>query len=122
MSVALPLRWYQLVCFIYFWPSRFVHWLTAMRVNQPVGAHGDRAATDRVDQVIHYHLQTKHHFHRYARSAGYLDWANQPDPFRRYDGTVLISLPLLAPDEAPCSPAYHDIYRAGAVCAQPVTL
>jgi SagB-type dehydrogenase family enzyme len=93
-----------------------------MKVNEPFDASADPAATDRVDQVIHYHLQTKHHFHRYARSAGFLDWANQPDPFRRYDGTTLISLPLLAPDEAPCSPAYHDIYRAGAVCTQPVTL
>ena len=33
-----------------------------------------------------YHEQTKHHFHRYARSAGSLDWANQPNPFRAYEG------------------------------------
>ena len=91
-----------------------------MRVNPPVGA-GDRAATDVVDEVIHYHLQTKHHFHRYARSAGYLDWANQPDPFRRYEGTTLTPLPLLAPDDAPVSPSYGDIYQPRAVPAQPVT-
>jgi hypothetical protein len=32
-----------------------------------------------------YRQQTKHHFFRYARSLGTLDWANQPDPFRRYE-------------------------------------
>lgn len=30
--------------------------------------------------VIGYHERTKHHVGRYARSAGYLDWANQPNP------------------------------------------
>ena len=93
-----------------------------MRVNPPVGATGEQAATDLVDQVIRYHIQTKHHFHRYARSAGYLDWANQPDPFRRYEGATLLRLSLLAPDDAPISPAYHDMYRTGAVPVQPVTI
>jgi SagB-type dehydrogenase family enzyme len=76
----------------------------------------------RVDQVIHYHIQTKHHFHRYARSAGYLDWANQPDPFRRYAGSALVSLPLLAADEPPGSPSYSDIYRSQAVEPQQITV
>ena len=40
-----------------------------------------------------YHDQTKHHFHRFARSLGYLDWASQPDPFRRYRGAPTIELP-----------------------------
>jgi SagB-type dehydrogenase family enzyme len=93
-----------------------------MRGNPPVGARGEQAATDLVDQVIHYHLQTKHHFHRYARSAGYLDWANQPDPFRRYVGTTLIRLPLLAPDDAPVSPAYRDLYQPETVPPQAVTV
>jgi SagB-type dehydrogenase family enzyme len=80
-------------------------------------------ATDPIDQVIRYHLQTKHHFNRYARSLGYLDWANQPDPFRRYEGSALIRLSLLGPDEDPLSPAYDDvIYRSGSVQPQPVTL
>lgn len=93
-----------------------------MKGNPPVGASGEQAATDLVDQAIHYHLQTKHHFHRYARSAGYLDWANQPDPFRRYVGTTLIRLPLLAPDDAPVSPAYHDLYLSETVPPQGVTV
>ena len=83
---------------------------------------GDRSAdTDPVDRVIHYHLQTKHHFNRYARALGYLDWANQPDPFRRFEGAELIRLPLLNPDEEPLSPAYDAIYQRGTVGCQPLT-
>ncbi|MBM4125614.1 MAG: SagB/ThcOx family dehydrogenase, partial [Nitrospira sp.] len=66
--------------------------------------------------------ETKHHFHRYARSLGHLDWANQPDPFRRYEGAPLVSLPLLREDDAPLSPSYDDLYRAGAVASVPVSL
>ena len=36
------------------------------------------------DAVYRYHDGTKHHFHRFARSLGYLDWASQPSPFRSY--------------------------------------
>jgi len=43
--------------------------------------------------ISRYHDQTKHHFHRFARSLGYLDWASQPDPFRRYRGAPTIDLP-----------------------------
>ncbi|MBI2827771.1 MAG: SagB/ThcOx family dehydrogenase [Acidobacteria bacterium] len=42
--------------------------------------------------VLRYHDQTKHHFDRFARSRGYLDWATQPDPFRRYIGAPTIEL------------------------------
>ena len=72
-------------------------------------------STDPVEQVIRYHIQTKHHFNRYARALGYLDWANQPDPFRRFEGAPLIALPLLKSDEEPLSPAYDAIYQPGAV-------
>ncbi|HLA61836.1 MAG TPA: SagB/ThcOx family dehydrogenase, partial [Nitrospiraceae bacterium] len=79
-------------------------------------------STDPVDRVIRYHIQTKHHFNRYARALGYLDWANQPDPFRRFEGAPLVSLPLLKPDEEPRAPAYDAIYQAGAVACQPVNV
>ena len=78
--------------------------------------------TDPIDRVIRYHIQTKHHFNRYARALGYLDWANQPDPFRRFEGAPLISLPLLMPDEVPVSPAYDAIYQPVTVPCQPVTV
>jgi SagB-type dehydrogenase family enzyme len=94
-----------------------------MSTENPIpSARPELASTNPVDQVIRYHVQTKHHFNRYARSLGYLDWANQPDPFRRFEGTQLISLPLLKPDGEPLSPAYGAIYDRGAVPCQPVSL
>ena len=74
-------------------------------------------ALDPLEEVKRYHQETKHHFSRSARSLGYMDWANQPDPFRRYEGSPLISLPLLNPDDAPLSPLYEDLYRPGAIAA-----
>ncbi len=79
-------------------------------------------SNDPVDQVIRYHIRTKHHFHRYARSLGFLDWANQPDPFRRFTGAPLVRLPVLTPDAEPRSPSYEALFRHGAVPAQPVTV
>jgi len=79
-------------------------------------------STDPVEQVIRYHIRTKHHFNRYARSLGFLDWANQPDPFRRFRGSPLIPLPLLKPDEEPVSPPYDVLYQHGAVPCQLVSL
>jgi SagB-type dehydrogenase family enzyme len=47
-----------------------------------------------VSEPVHaYHDGTKHHFHRFARSLGYLDWASQPNPFRSYAGADVIALP-----------------------------
>ncbi|MGH8679079.1 MAG: SagB family peptide dehydrogenase, partial [Burkholderiales bacterium] len=77
---------------------------------------------DPLGLVMRYHQETKHHFSRYARSLGYMDWANQPDPFRRYEGSALIALPVLKPDDAPLSPIYEDLYRPGAIASVPVTL
>lgn len=80
------------------------------------------AQVDLIDRVLRYHIRTKHHFNRYARSLGYLDWANQPDPFRRFDGAQLIDLPLLKPDEEPVSPAYDAIFERGTVPCRPISL
>jgi SagB-type dehydrogenase family enzyme len=46
-----------------------------------------------------YHERTKHHSHRYAAALGFLDWENQPDPFRRYAGAPLLPLPRPQRDE-----------------------
>ncbi len=48
---------------------------------------------DRLESVYHYHHRTKHHFGRYARSAGHMDWDTKPFPFRRYEGASLKLLP-----------------------------
>lgn len=45
--------------------------------------------------VRRYHEATKHHPHRFAPGPGYMDWANQPDPFRRFAGAELKPLPLV---------------------------
>lgn len=50
------------------------------------------------ETVVAYHEATKHHFNRYARSAGYMDWHNQPNPFRSYEGAVRRPLPLCRQD------------------------
>lgn len=94
-----------------------------MSTENPIpSATSEAASTDPADRLIYYHIRTKHQFNRYARSLGYLDWANQPDPFRRFEGAQLIPLPLLKPDEEPLSSAYGAIYEQGAVPCQPVSL
>ena len=42
--------------------------------------------------MYRYHDGTKHHFHAFARSLGYLDWASQPRPFRGFVGTSVFPL------------------------------
>lgn len=67
-----------------------------------------------LEMVMRYHERTKHRFNRYAAGPGRLDWANQPDAFRRYEGAALVRLPLLGAEEEPRSPAYESLYGAGA--------
>jgi SagB-type dehydrogenase family enzyme len=80
---------------------------TGAAADAPAGAApgGDALAT-----VLRYHHETKHHFFRYARSPGRLDWSSQPDPFRRYEGCPLIALPQPAPDESLSAPRYGELY------------
>ena len=70
------------------------------------------------DLVFHYHDQTKHDYYRYAASLGHLDWDNQPDPFRRFIGSRLISLPLT---EVHPSLEYDQLYSQK-IQAHPVSL
>ncbi|KNA21705.1 hypothetical protein SOVF_040330 isoform A [Spinacia oleracea] len=44
------------------------------------------------EQALKYHQQTKHNFTKYAKGPGRLDWANQPNPFRRYIAAPLVHL------------------------------
>ncbi len=69
--------------------------------------------------VSAYHERTKHHFHRFAASLGYMDWATQPDPFRRYGGAPLVRLPL--PRGGRPLP-YTQLYAIGAVPVEPLSL
>ena len=72
---------------------------------------------------MRYHERTKHHFARFAPGPGQLDWVNQPDPFRRFEGAPLTRLPLLAPDDEPRAPAYDSLYApAAAATSAPLDL
>jgi SagB-type dehydrogenase family enzyme len=77
---------------------------------------------EELEVVMRYHERTKHHFNRFAAGPGGLDWANQPDPFRRYAGAPLTRLPLLKADEDLRSPAYESLYAPGAVASAPVSV
>jgi SagB-type dehydrogenase family enzyme len=66
--------------------------------SQPSDTHG---VSDAVARVRAYHQHTKHMPGRYARGPGNLDWANQPDPFRRFPGTRMFELPLVCDDATP---------------------
>jgi SagB-type dehydrogenase family enzyme len=68
------------------------------------------------DSPIHrYHDGTKHHFNRFARSLGYLDWATQPRPFRSFVGSHSYAL-YPAPDAhvdgyAPVAVEYDQLFE-----------
>lgn len=62
--------------------------------------------------ILAYHETTKHHFNRYARSAGHMDWRNQPNPFRIFEGCERERLPL--PVDTP-QWSYEALYLPDAV-------
>ncbi len=62
---------------------------------------------NKTEEILRYHEESKHHFHRYAKSPGYMDWKNQPNPFRFYEGVKTVSLPLI--EENPKA-EYMDLY------------
>ncbi|MFO1418321.1 MAG: SagB/ThcOx family dehydrogenase [Methylotetracoccus sp.] len=85
----------------------------SMQVTEPA------PPADTLRRAYDYHQRTKHHFNRYAAGPGHMDWATQPDPFRRFTGTAEIPLPLAG--DLP-SPRYADLFRRGTVPARPNTL
>ena len=60
--------------------------------------------------VTDYHQATKHHYNRYARSLGYLDWATQPEPFRSFEGTETWDLEL--PGDREKGPTWDSLFTA----------
>jgi SagB-type dehydrogenase family enzyme len=65
---------------------------------------------EKTQVVFRYHDRTKHYPHRYARSPGHLDWANEPNPFRRYEGAALLPLPFSEEDPGG---DYRNLYERG---------
>jgi SagB-type dehydrogenase family enzyme len=74
---------------------------------------------DPITIALSYHQQTKHYLDRYARSLGYLDWANQPDPFRTFKGVLRVELPLAADS---LTTPFADLYTPLAVPARQLDL
>lgn len=74
--------------------------------------------TTAIDRVISYHKATKHHFHRFARGPGYLDWVNQPHPFRTYQGAHQIQLPFVGSE----TPSFSSILNGVPLPSQKVSL
>ena len=74
---------------------------------------------DAVARVRTYHQRTKHLPGHFAPGPGYLDWANQPDPFRRFSGARTDELPLM-PDDG--TPAYDWLFHAKEPPPQPLTV
>jgi len=54
-----------------------------------------------LEKTLSYHEETKHHLERYARSLGYLEWADQPNPFREFPGAPRVELPIAREEESP---------------------
>lgn len=71
------------------------------------------------DTIVNYHQRSKHHLDRYALGPDGMDWATQPDPFRRFAGAPELILPLAADLRAV---QYADLFRVGAVAPEPLGL
>ncbi len=77
----------------------------------------DDASRAGVAEVLAYHDRTKHAFDRFAPALGYLDWATQPDPFRRYAGAPVVELPRRVPAAATAGPLTLDTLGECLRCA-----
>ncbi len=77
-----------------------------------------RSGAGALEAVFHYHDATKHSFQGHARGPGFLDWATQPDPFRRYHGARLIPLEQIPVTDAPL---YDEAFVHGRITPAPVT-
>ena len=46
---------------------------------------------EETERLFAYHHATKHTYHSVRSNAHFLDWSNQPDPFRTYEGAPAVS-------------------------------
>ncbi len=72
-----------------------------------------------LQQVFDYHQVTKHHSQQFARGPGYLDWATQPEPFRRYEGARLLALEKKIPEG---KSLFDEAFLPGRIPSVPVNL
>jgi len=77
---------------------------------------GKEAGHERAcERVANYHQRSKHHLDRYAKGPEQMDWATQPDPFRRFSGAPELLLPLAADGQ---KALYRDLFIPGTVRRQ----
>ncbi len=69
--------------------------------------------------VLHYHQRTKHQVNAYAKGPASLDWDDQPNPFRRFQGCETVALP---PPGKELACAFGDLDNAQSVPGQSVDL
>jgi SagB-type dehydrogenase family enzyme len=74
---------------------------------------------DRVADIIAYHERTKHRPERYANGPHGLNWASQPNPFRRFKGAPIFQLLLADVDNTPPT---ATLFGAATVTPQPLAL
>src|SRR5512143_1916423 len=70
------------------------------------------SAADRIEAALRYHARSTHHPGRYAPGPGHLDWANQQEPFRTWEGAPAVELPVAGDD---VTASWGDLHRRGAV-------
>jgi SagB-type dehydrogenase family enzyme len=75
------------------------------------------AGDERREAVLRYHERSTHQPGRHARGPGFLDWANQPDPFRTYAGAPVTELPLAVEKG---SASWGVLHRPGGVPPRPL--
>ncbi|MGD8898053.1 MAG: SagB/ThcOx family dehydrogenase [Acidobacteriota bacterium] len=73
--------------------------------------------TRRSKAVRRYHARSTHAPGRFAPGPGHLDWANQPEPFRTWEGAPLVELPLAGDD---LTATWTDLHRPGNVTPRPL--
>ena len=73
---------------------------------------------DGLRKVMGYHQRTKHQFGRFARGPRTLDWATQPEPFRRYVGADLLPLEVMPLEE---SIPYDQVFSPGWLAPAPLS-
>ena len=71
-----------------------------------------------LERTVDYHERTKHHYGRFARGPGHLDWATQPEPFRRYRGAPDMALERYPVDK---QPTYAQAFSRGQIRPQPLS-
>ncbi|MGZ5052990.1 MAG: SagB/ThcOx family dehydrogenase [Methylobacter sp.] len=71
------------------------------------------------ETVLAYHNRTKHSLERYAKGPESIDWEDQPDPFRRFSGCEIFTLPKPG---AELGTLYTALDNPGNIPARPLNL